>query len=380
MLDSVSPTSMMASPTPDSQVLTPQAIVQHVFSTTSCYELMQSSSKGTVFETTIPFQLAFFALVEHDTDVAPLWDPELRAFVGLMTVGDYVRALRICHSRGLSASELTAQPIAEILSAAPQLFKHAGPSTLEAEEPVSALCLALLRGVDYVCILCPETGALVSILGPLDVLHLLSVICRHPTHETLFTSSIQSLRIGTYENLLTSPLRASVMELQDALEARDLSAAPVFDANAQRVVGLYHKNEVSFCMKASDPEAAIAALRAMTVDEALLQREGFLAAGDLVTPNGVAQTLPVYVKATDSLASVIAAMVQGRSHRALVMDVSSVNLSTSLPTNSTMSSLTSSISNNTSGNGSNPLALGRLVGIVSFRDVVQYFLDLPPAR
>ena len=30
-----------------------------------------------------------------DTDVAPLWDPERRQFVGLMTVGDYIQALRV---------------------------------------------------------------------------------------------------------------------------------------------------------------------------------------------------------------------------------------------------------------------------------------------
>lgn len=270
------------------------------------------------------------------------------------------------------------QPIADILSAAPQLFKHAGPSTLEAEEPVSALCLALLRGADYVCILCPETGALVSVLGPLDVLHLLSVICRHPTHESLFTTPLHTLRIGTYENLLTSPLRASVAELQDALEARDLSAAPVLDSSSQRVIGLYHKHEVSFCMKASDPEAAIAQLRAMSVEDALVLREGFLQAGDLVTPNGVAQTAPVFVKATDSLTSIIAAMVSGRSHRALIMDPSATNLLSSSP--ATAAASVPSSGGNNGGGANSALALGRLVGIVSFRDIVQYFLDLPPTR
>lgn len=265
------------------------------------------------------------------------------------------------------------QPIADILSAAPQLFKHAGPSTLEAEEPVSALCLALIRGADYVCILCPDTGALVSVLGPLDVLHLLSVICRHPTHESLFTTPLNALRIGTYDNLLTAPLHASVSELQDALETRDLSAAPVLDSSSQRVIGLYHKHEVSFCMKANDPEAAIAALGAISVEDALVLREGFLQAGDLVTPNGVAQTAPVFVKPTDSLTSVIAAMVAGRSHRALIMDLSASNLS---------SSPAKAINHTGSGNGgaNTALALGRLVGIVSFRDIVQYFLEVPASR
>ena len=42
-----------------------QARVTSIFSTQKCYDLMQNSSKAVVFETSIPFQLAFFALVEH---------------------------------------------------------------------------------------------------------------------------------------------------------------------------------------------------------------------------------------------------------------------------------------------------------------------------
>lgn len=40
-------------------------IVQDIFNSTRCYDLMQTSCKVIVFEACIPFQLAFFALVEH---------------------------------------------------------------------------------------------------------------------------------------------------------------------------------------------------------------------------------------------------------------------------------------------------------------------------
>jgi hypothetical protein len=39
--------------------------IQRIFSSTHCYDLMQNSIKVVVFETQIPFQLAFYALVEH---------------------------------------------------------------------------------------------------------------------------------------------------------------------------------------------------------------------------------------------------------------------------------------------------------------------------
>ena len=85
--------------------------VQSIFSGVTCYQLLANSNKAIVFETSIPFQLAFFALVEHDTDVAPLWDPARRQFVGLMTISDYVQALQVCRRQGISMLDLSTRSI-----------------------------------------------------------------------------------------------------------------------------------------------------------------------------------------------------------------------------------------------------------------------------
>ena len=42
-----------------------RAAIQSIFASTKCYDLMQHSSKAVVFETSIPFQLAFYALIEN---------------------------------------------------------------------------------------------------------------------------------------------------------------------------------------------------------------------------------------------------------------------------------------------------------------------------
>ena len=39
-------------------------------------------SAGVVFETSISFQLAFFSLIEHDTEIAALWDPSKVGLIG----------------------------------------------------------------------------------------------------------------------------------------------------------------------------------------------------------------------------------------------------------------------------------------------------------
>ena len=89
--------------------------VQSMFTTTTCYDLMQRSSKVVVFETTIPFQLAFYALVEHDTDIAPLWDPDRKTFVAMMTMTDFIQALRIYRNRGIPVTDLASVSIADML-------------------------------------------------------------------------------------------------------------------------------------------------------------------------------------------------------------------------------------------------------------------------
>ena len=42
-----------------------KAAIQSIFASTKCYDLLQNSSKAVVFEASIPFQLAFYALIEH---------------------------------------------------------------------------------------------------------------------------------------------------------------------------------------------------------------------------------------------------------------------------------------------------------------------------
>lgn len=276
-----------------------------------------------------------------DTDVAPLWDPEHRNFIGLMTVYDYIRALRICQSKGISASDLATQTLADILSTAPFIFRHRGFPAIDAETSVYELCRLLCRDNDYVCALDPETGALVSILGPLDVLHLLYQVAS--TNETLFTQPLGALgslgHVGSWNpNVFTASTEAPLADLLDALDQRgEISSAPVVDG-VGRLVGLYHRSDVSFAMKAPDVEAALNNLCAFRAADALTLREQLLASGEIMSSfQGL-----VTCSATDSIGAAMRAMVLGRAHRVVVVDEN------------------------------------RLVrGVVSFRDILKHYIDIP---
>lgn len=273
--------------------------------------------------------------------MAPLWDPDQRTFVGLMTIYDYIRALRICQARGISATDLAAQTLSDILHTAPFLLRHTGFPHIDAEDSVFQLCQAFYSGGnDYICVVDPETNALVSIVGPLDVLHLLHLVAK--ANISMFSQTVQSLGLGTWDSeVFTAPLRAPLGDLLDALENRgDLSAAPILDDN-NRLVGIYHRSDVSFAMKAADVEAALSNLRTCTAQEALTLREQLLQSGEIMS----AYQGLVTCKASDTVLSVLHALVHGRAHRAVIVDEHQ-----------------------------------QCRGVLSFKDLLRHFLDLPSIR
>lgn len=343
----------------ESPLASPRTVIESIFSTTTCYDLMQVSSKGTVFETTIPFQLAFFALIEHETDVAPLWDPELRSFVGLMTVQDYIRSLRLCLFHSINAMELTTKSIQDMLIATPYIFHNQGFQGLDAEDPVLQLVSMMYKNrLDYMPILDPDNGNLISILGPLDVLHLFDQIAR--TNEMIFNISLSSLKIGCFLDSSTSPSSTTTVSssssassgvlryvtkqtlIRECLEMCDqyeISALPVVDSvETKRVVAIYYRSDVSFIMKASDPEAVLHNLRTFRVEDSLAIKDQMLSTGELAL-SSLTQNL-VTVKIHDPVSQVFKALVTGRSHRAVIVDEQ-----------------------------------GSLRGVVSYRDFIKYFLE-----
>ena len=59
----------------------------------TAYELIPESSKVVVLDTAIPVRLAFHALFEQGVHAAPLWHGPARAFVGVISPGDFIALL-----------------------------------------------------------------------------------------------------------------------------------------------------------------------------------------------------------------------------------------------------------------------------------------------
>lgn len=280
-----------------------------------------------MFETNIPFQLAFYALIEHgalicmqcmhvcphhfcmyfvDAVIAPLWDPERRTFVAMMGLTDYINVLKLYHRQGVPQADLANKTINDMLAPPVRVFKHGDLQTVDAEDTVFQLCGLLHRlGTDYVPVVDPDVGNIVAILGYLDLVHLLHEASRQ--HPQFFTSTVDQMQIGTLDKVVTAPQSMRLYEAIDLMEASNISGIPVID-EAGKVVGLYHRSDVSFITQAVDPDVAIQGLHALQVGEALRLQQTTISESNAMQSN---QVLCICSR-KDSLASVIDVMMRSQ--------------------------------------------------------------------
>lgn len=288
--------------------------VQNIFNSTHCYDLMQNSTKVVVFETQIPFQLAFYALVEHDIEIAPLWDPEKKAFAALMTMSDFIQALRIYRNRGISVTDLANRTIMDMLHSQIAPLRYQDFETIDAEDSVFQLCRILqTRGRDFIPVIDPDEGNLVAILGYLDLVNLLNTAAQQFPH--LFSQTIEETGLGTYR-VVTAPQHALLADVLNILEERGISSIPVVDPS-EKVLGLYYKADTTFLTRAPDPGAVMSSLASLTVGEAVsLQQQQQQSGESLATSQGMMCTCI----SRSLISEVLQVMMNARSARVVITD------------------------------------------------------------
>jgi hypothetical protein len=137
--------------------------------------LVRPSGKVVVFSTSIPIQLAFYALVEHDTQSAPLWDEQTRSFEGLLTVSDFISLLRDHSGRKLPPAQLSSLTIKEVMAAsrlppppggrAPPGVRHDSFPAVKPTANLLQVCQLLLStGRDFLPVMLPEDSRVLAVV------------------------------------------------------------------------------------------------------------------------------------------------------------------------------------------------------------------------
>mmetsp|Transcript_3933 Transcript_3933/g.7559 ORF Transcript_3933/g.7559 Transcript_3933/m.7559 type:complete len:381 (-) Transcript_3933:652-1794(-) len=323
----------------------------------TCFSVLRASGKCVVFDTRIPIQLAFYALVEHDMQAAPLWDPSTCQFVGLLTVTDFIDVLRWYRRTGADVTTLASRSIADILSDSqilstvllrhiPWRGKQDGhqsnhPKTnttsvnhhhmffsADANTTLKHACKILHEhSLDFLPVLIPDDMRVLATITYTTILE--HLVTHFREQRRLFDDTVYDLGIGTYhEHVITCHHRQTLAEVLHTLHIHGLSAVPIVD-DEQKVKAVYSRSDITFLATATDAQDALTNLD-LTLDIILNQQRK-----DVTTPDAL-HTCTI----RHTLQSIFEYFAQWKFNRLIVIDEEE-----------------------------------RVIGIVSARDLVAYFLE-----
>jgi len=342
----------------------------------NCFSVLRASGKVVVFDTRIPIQLAFYALVEHDMQAAPLWDPTQCQFVGLLKVTDFIDILRHFKRTNGDVGSLATRSIANMIQdpsiaeavnlnfgfpsadsstslkqACKLLLSHSSTSsdnnkTDNPNEPTNAADAIdgvvdeakttsngnggrnnIKTRLDFLPIVMPEDMRVLACITYTNILEHLVTHFRET--RRLFDDSIYDLKIGTYhDRLVKVGPDESLARALELMHEHELSALPVVDPATDRLIGVYSRSDITFLTRATDAEDAVANLD-LTLNDVLEQQRT-----DVTTPDAMHSCSTAH-----TLQSIFEYFAQLRFNRLFVLDESE-----------------------------------RLVGVVSAKDLVEYFM------
>mmetsp|Transcript_13256 Transcript_13256/g.40848 ORF Transcript_13256/g.40848 Transcript_13256/m.40848 type:complete len:327 (-) Transcript_13256:92-1072(-) len=259
-------------------------------------------SQVIVFEMNIPIQLAFYALLEHDSVAAPLWDSVQREFVGLMTITDFVDILRHYHDEygrtGAAIEVLASRSIAQVMNDADagKRFKHAAEAQIHkvcsdhvksygrlvavdangelklTAVPQYANILGSLydacnvmrtNGRRFLPIITPEDCGVLAVVTHVDILEYFVATFRE--ERRLFDQSVRELGIGTFDRVVSVARTTPLRDVLKILSENDFSSLPIVDETG-RVDALYSRADITFLATATDADSVVVNLSSSIAD------------------------------------------------------------------------------------------------------------------
>jgi 5'-AMP-activated protein kinase regulatory gamma subunit len=303
---------------------------------------------------------------------APLWDSVTCQFAGLLTVTDFIDILRHYKAAGKDVSALAVSSIAHVLSEGTSTQQHvvsagvtadsksnnngtteaaaqspatqAQQQTLQLVQPfkpefngadssctLAQACQQLLKSrQDFLPVVFAEDMRCLACITYTNILEHLVLHFRE--QRRLFDDSLMDLGIGTYgTNLVACYPTQTLAKALELMQEHSLSALPVLDPETGKIVGVYSRSDITFLTKATDAEDAVRNLDLPLADILSQQRT------DVTTPDALRTC-----SATHTLQAIFESFASLRFNRLYVVD---------------------------DRNDEN-----RLIGVVSARDLVAYFL------
>ncbi|XP_053484511.1 5'-AMP-activated protein kinase subunit gamma-1 isoform X1 [Ictalurus furcatus] len=209
-----------------------------------CYDLIPTSSKLVVFDTTLQVKKAFFALVANGVRAAPLWDTKEQSFVGMLTITDFIRILhRYYKSPLVQIYELEEHKI----ETWQELYLQETFKPLVSISPDASIfdaVYSLIKNkIHRLPVIDPVSGNVLYILTHKRILKFLQLfVCEMPK-PAFMKQMLSELGIGTYDNIAFIQPDTPIIKALSVFVDRRVSALPVVD-NTGKVVDIYSKFDV----------------------------------------------------------------------------------------------------------------------------------------
>uniref|UniRef100_A0A8C5EQB3 5'-AMP-activated protein kinase subunit gamma-1 n=1 Tax=Gouania willdenowi TaxID=441366 RepID=A0A8C5EQB3_GOUWI len=207
-----------------------------------CYDLVPTSSKLVVFDTSLQVKKAFFALVSNGVRAAPLWDSKKQCFVGMLTITDFINILhRYYKSPLVQIYELEEHKIETWR----EVYLQDSFKPLVSISPNASLYDAVSslvkNKIHRLPVIDPLTGNTLYILTHKRILKFLKLFVSFLNF--FFFTSNKELNIGTFKNIVVVRTDTPLYTALGIFVEQRVSALPVIDDKG-RVVDIYSKFDV----------------------------------------------------------------------------------------------------------------------------------------
>nr|XP_022908438.1 5'-AMP-activated protein kinase subunit gamma-2 isoform X2 [Onthophagus taurus] len=207
-----------------------------------CYDLIPTSAKLVVFDTQLLVKKAFFALVYNGVRAAPLWDSKRQEFVGMLTITDFIKILRMYYkSPTVEIDELEEHK----LDTWRQVLKDLKPLTSICPDAslYDAIRTLIHNRIHRLPVIDPETGNVLYILTHKRILRFLFLYINELPKPSYMNKTLRELKIGTYDDIETATEDMPIITALKKFVERRVSALPIIDPEG-RLVDIYAKFDV----------------------------------------------------------------------------------------------------------------------------------------
>uniref|UniRef100_A0A6I8RWI4 Protein kinase, AMP-activated, gamma 2 non-catalytic subunit n=1 Tax=Xenopus tropicalis TaxID=8364 RepID=A0A6I8RWI4_XENTR len=188
-----------------------------------CYDIVPTSSKLVVFDTTLQVKKAFFALVANGVRAAPLWETKNQSFVGMLTITDFINILHRYYKSPM------------VSSAVPR-----GSINIGLFDAVYSL---IKNKIHRLPVIDPVSGNALYILTHKRILKFLQLFVSEMPKPAFMKQNLEELGIGTYHNIAFIHPHTPIIKALNIFVERRVSALPVVGESG-KVVDIYSKFDV----------------------------------------------------------------------------------------------------------------------------------------